>query len=197
MSFLPPPSLPPPKRSSKTLTVRLLETRTSAAASKLFRFAATRISYEQCAVVPQEHVLDFLLRLLIDEFLIISHECLGDALPYGVYLRGMSSSLHADTHIDAGEFLTTQQQNGLERLVSQNLRLHQLNGTAIDLDQTSSPLTIGDSHRRLLAAEALDGLHRLRRATALAMVAKEPLLPLLRCFRVSAFGWNGATDGWQ
>ncbi len=57
----------------------------------------------------------------------------------------------------------------VERLVSRNLRLHQLNGTAIDLDQTSSPLTIGDSPRRLLAAEALDGLHRLRRATTLAM----------------------------
>jgi hypothetical protein len=35
----------------------------------------------------------------------------------------------------------------------------------------------------------------LRRATTLAMVAKELLLSLLRCFRVSAFGWNGATDG--
>jgi hypothetical protein len=115
----------------------------------------------------------------------------------GVNLRGVSSCLHADTHIDAGEFLTTQQQNGLERLLSQNLRLHQLRWTAIDLDQTSSPLTIGDGHRRLLAAEALDGLHRLRRTTTLAMVAKELPLPLLRCFRVSAFGCNGGTDGWQ
>jgi hypothetical protein len=37
-------------------------------------------------------------------------------LPDGVNLRVMSSSLHADTHIDAGEFLTTQQQNGSNAL---------------------------------------------------------------------------------
>jgi hypothetical protein len=61
--------------------VLYLNGKTCAAASKLFRFAATRISYEQCAVIPQKHVLDFLLRLPIDEFLIICHECLGDALP--------------------------------------------------------------------------------------------------------------------
>jgi hypothetical protein len=118
-------------------------------------------------------------------------------LPDGVNLRGVSSSLYANTHIDAGEFLTTQQQNGLERLVSQNLRLHQFISTAIDLDQTSSPLTIGDGHSRLLEAEALDGLHRVRRATTLAMVAKELPLPLLRSYTVSAFGCNGGTDGWQ
>ncbi len=102
----------------------------------------------------------------------------------------MSSSLQADTHIDAGEFLTTQQQNGLERLVSQNLRLHQLNWTAIDLDQTSSPLTIGDGHRRLVTAEALDGLRRLRRASTVAMVTKKLPLALVRWFRISAFGCN-------
>jgi hypothetical protein len=92
---------------------------------------------------------------------------------------------------------TTQQQNGLERLVSQNLRLHQLNWTAIDLDQTSSPFTIGDGHRRLLAADALDGLHRLRRASTVAILAKEVAFTLLRCFRVSAFGCDGGMEGWQ
>ncbi len=145
------------------LTVRFLETRTSTTASEFFGLAATRVGNKQRAVVPQKHILDLLLRLLIYEFLVISDECFGDALSDCVDLWCMASSLHADAHVHTGEFLTAQQQDRLERLVPQNLRLHQLNGTAIDLDQASPPLAVCHGHRRLLAAKALHRFHCWKR----------------------------------
>jgi len=132
-----------------------LEPGTSTTTTKFLGLAAPRISDKQGTVIPDENVLDLLLGLLIDVLLVVSDERLGDALPDGVDLRGMTSTLDANPHVDAIEAVATQKENGLEHLVAQDLRLHQLDWGSVDLDQTLPTLAVGHCHGRLLPPEAL------------------------------------------
>lgn len=50
--------------------------------------------------------------MLVDVFLIISHDGLGDGLTDGVDLRGVTSSGDADANVDAFEFIGTDDQEG-------------------------------------------------------------------------------------
>ena len=142
------------------LTVGLLEPGASTTTTELLGLTAPRIGDEESTVVPYEDVLDLLLGLLVDVLLIEGDEGLSDALTDGVDLGGVTTALDADAHVNASEALAAEEEDWLVRLVAEDLRLHQLDGAAVDLDQTATTLTVGDGHRRLLAAEALDGLNR-------------------------------------
>ncbi|CAL5385889.1 unnamed protein product [Camellia sinensis] len=137
-----------------------MEPSTSTATTKLLGLAAPRIGDEESTIVPNENVLDLLLRLLINILLVESDECFGDALADGVDLGGVATALNADAHVDAGEALAAEEEDGLVGLVAEDLRLHQLDGAAVDLDQATATLAVGDGHGRLLSAEALDRLYR-------------------------------------
>jgi len=52
--------------------------------------------------------------------------------------------------------VATEEEDGLEGLEAEDLRLDELDWTAIDLDEAAAALAVGDCHRRLLTAEALD-----------------------------------------
>ena len=142
------------------LTVGLLEPGASTATTELLGLTAPGIGDEEGAVVSDEDILDLLLGLLVDVLLVEGDEGLGDALANGVDLGGVPAALVAVTNVNASEALAAEEEDWLVRLVGEDLRLHQLDGAAVDLDQTATALTVGDGHRRLLAAEALDGLNR-------------------------------------
>ena len=142
------------------LTVGLLEPSTSTATTELLGLAAPGIGDEEGAIVPDEDVLDLLLGLLIDVLLVEGDEGLGDALADGVDLGGLPTAADADAHVHAGEAVAAKEKDGLEGLVAKDLRLHQLDGAPVHLDQAAPPFAVSHRHRRFLAAEAL---HRLRR----------------------------------
>merc|ERR1719263_457906 len=121
----------PPNRR---LTVRLLAAGAGARAAELLRLASARVSDEQAAIVRDEDLLNLLLLGLVDVFLVVRHDRLGDRLPDGVDLRRVATTLDADAQVHDGEALAAEQQDRLEDLVAQQLRLHQLNGAAVDLD---------------------------------------------------------------
>ncbi len=59
-----------------------------------------------------QRLLQLILGMLVDVFLIISHDGLGDGLTDGVDLRGVTSSGDADANVDAFEFIGTDDQEG-------------------------------------------------------------------------------------
>ena len=142
------------KKGGKS-TVGLLEPGASTATAELLGLAAAGIGDEEGAVVPDEDVLDLLLGLLVDVLLVVSDESLGYALPDGVYLGGVTAALHADAHVHAGEAVATEEEDWLEGLEAEDLRLHQLDRAAVDLNEASAALAVGHCHRRLLPPEAL------------------------------------------
>ena len=137
-------------------TVRFLEPSASTATTELLGLAAAGIGNEESTIVPDENVFDFLLRLLIDVLLVVSDQGLGDALTDGVNLGGVSTALDTDAHVDASETVAAEEEDGLKGLEAEDLRLDKLDRTAVNLDESAAALAVGDCHRRLLAAEALD-----------------------------------------
>ena len=66
-------------------------------------------------------------------FLIVGHEGLGEGLPDGVDLAGVSTALDPDADVDVGEAVLAEQQDRLLQLVLQGRGLHQLQRTTVDL----------------------------------------------------------------
>ncbi|EYU42682.1 hypothetical protein MIMGU_mgv11b023423mg [Erythranthe guttata] len=111
----------------RNLTVGLLESGTCTTTSKLLRLAPPRVRHQQSPVVPDQNILDLLLRLLVDVFLV---EDLG----------GVTAALDADAHVDSGEALAAEEEDWLERLVAEDLRLDQLDWDSVHLDQSAAAL---------------------------------------------------------
>ena len=59
-------------------------------------------------------------------FLIVGHEGLGEGLPDGVDLAGVSAALDPDADVDVGEAVLAQEKDRLLQLVLQGSGLHQL-----------------------------------------------------------------------
>ena len=96
-----------------SLTVGLLEPSPSTTTTELLGLAAPWISDEQGTVIADENILDLLFALLIHVLLVEGDECLGDALTDGVDLGGVASTLDADAHVDAGETVSSKEEDGL------------------------------------------------------------------------------------
>lgn len=140
------------------LTVGLLKPSTGTATAELLGLAAPGIGDEEGAVVSDEDVLYLLLGLFVDVLLVVGDEGLGDALADGVDLGGVASAADADPHVDSGEAVAAEEEDRLEDLEAEDLRLYQLDRTAIDLDQTTAALAVGHRDGGLLAPKALDGI---------------------------------------
>ena len=69
---------------------------------------------------------------------------LGDGLADGVDLRRVAATLHADADVHVGEALAAEEEDRLEHLVPQRIRLHQLDRAAVDLDQAAPLLAVRD-----------------------------------------------------
>ena len=68
----------------------------------------------------------------------------------------MTTTLDADADIQVGELLGAEQEHGLEDLHAEGLRLHQVDGVAVDAQDTLALLAVGHSGGVALAAEALN-----------------------------------------
>ena len=116
------------------LSIGFLETGTSTASSKLLGFASARISNQERSVVGEEDSLDFCLGGLIDVLLVVSNDGLGDGLTDGIDLRSVTTTLHANSDIDVGESVVTEQEDGLVDLESEDFRSDEFDGVSVDLD---------------------------------------------------------------
>lgn len=96
MSF---PNNPPHQHPHST--VRLLVSRPSTWTTELLGLAPSVIGDEECAVVLCQRLLQRVLRVLVDVFLVVGDDGLGDGLADGVDLRGVTSPGDADADVDA------------------------------------------------------------------------------------------------
>merc|ERR1719321_2499730 len=152
----PPRYASPDTEPHRPSAVGLLETRTRGAASELLRLAAARVSDDEGAVVRHQDVLDFFLRGLIDELLVVGDHALGDGLAQGVDLRGVTAALHAEPNVDLPAPLLAHQQQRLEDFDAEDVGLHRVDGATIHAGLPGAGADERDRHGVLLAAEALD-----------------------------------------
>jgi hypothetical protein len=105
------------------LTVRLLVPGAGTATTELLGLGATVVGNEECAVVLDKSLLQLVLGVLIDVLLVVSDKGLGDGLTDGVDLGSVTTTGDADTDVNTGELVETDDE---ERLVDLNDSMYQV-----------------------------------------------------------------------
>src|SRR5262245_47868487 len=104
------------KKRNSASTVTLLDARARTVTAELARLHAARVRDEERAVVLEECVLDFALRRLVDEFLVVRDDALADGLADGVNLRRVTTAAHAHADVEAREALLAEKEHRLPHL---------------------------------------------------------------------------------
>lgn len=142
-----------------TLSVRLLEPAAGRTSSVLLGLAPAGVGNEKAPVISNQKIPDLLLAGLIDEFLVVGNDGLGNGLPDGVDLGSNTSPLDTDSDVQVSKFILTKDEDGLESLQAKNLGLEQFNGAPVDLDEATACLAESDGSGGLLSAKDLDTVH--------------------------------------
>lgn len=98
------------------LTVRFLVTGTGTTATELFRLCAAVISDEQCAVVLDESLFQLVLGVLVNIFLVVGDDGLGNSLANSIDLGSVTTTSDTDADINTGEFIGANNQKRLVNL---------------------------------------------------------------------------------
>lgn len=93
----------------------------------------------------------------------------------GLLCGYFNSFLHSDPHINAGETVSSEKENWLVCLETENIRLQEFNRSAVDLDETTTSLAVSHCHRVLLPTEALNLFHFALSAVADSVIAARVL----------------------
>lgn len=101
-------------RKQTALTVRLLESGAGTLTTELLGLAATVVGNEESTVVLSESSLEGVLGVLVNELLVVGNQGLGNGLTDGVDLGSVTTTGDADTDVNTGELVKT---NNEERLV--------------------------------------------------------------------------------
>jgi len=102
--------------------------------------------------------------VLVDELLVVGDEGLGDGLTDGVDLGGVATAGDADADVEVGELVEADDEEGLVDLEAEDLRLNELQRTAVDLDEALASLFRAKSALLFLAGSLrIATWHRSRR----------------------------------
>ena len=123
-----------------SLTVRFLEARTGTASTILLWLTAARIRDQQVSVVFNQNLSQFILGALVHVLGVVCNNRLGNGGTDSIDLRSDTSTLDTDADIKVGELVLSNNQDGLEDLEAEDLRLDVLNRLTIDLDETTTLL---------------------------------------------------------
>jgi hypothetical protein len=126
-----------------------LESGTGTATSVLLWFASARITDKKTSVILHKSLSQFVLGFFIDILGVVSDNRLGNGSSDCVDLCCDTSTLNSDTDIQGGEFLLTNDQNGLKSLQTKDFGLHKFDRLSIDLDESPALLSKGNSSSRL------------------------------------------------
>ena len=137
------------------LTVRLLESGSGTTTTELLWLHSSGVGDQQGLVVRSEDLLELVLRSLVDVFLVVSNQALGNSLSDGVNLRHVTTTGNSDSDVNVGELVQAGQGQWLVDLETQDLGLNQGDWGTVDLDQTLTGLDVGDSSSGLLLTESL------------------------------------------
>lgn len=94
-----------------------METSTSTRTAELLGLSASVIGDEEGSVELDEGLLELVLRVLVNVFLVIGDYRFGDGLSDGVDLRGVTTAGDADADVNAGEFVKADDEEGFVDLL--------------------------------------------------------------------------------
>jgi len=92
----------PSSANPNDLTVRLLVPRARTGTAELLGLAPSVVGDEQCAVVLHERLLELVLGVLVDVFLVVGDDGFGNGLTDGVDLGSVTTAGDADADVDIG-----------------------------------------------------------------------------------------------
>ena len=124
----------------------------------LFRFASSWVSDEESSVILQKKLFNLSLFSLVDEFLVISNDTLGNGLSDCVDLSNITTSSDGDSNVQVLESLQTQKKNWLHNFNSQWGWLQQFNWWSVNSQYSLSVSDWSVGNGVFLSSKTLDEL---------------------------------------
>ena len=112
--------------------------------AELLRLCSPWVRNQQCPVVGNELLLELHRAVGVEILGVVRDDRLGDGLADGVNLRSVSTTLDADADVDSTESILAGNQNGLVDLEPEDLRLEEVDGGAVNVDEATALLGVGD-----------------------------------------------------
>ena len=137
-------------------SVRLLVSSSGTLTSELLGFHASGVSNEQALVVLDKEFLKLSLGGLVVVLLVVSDQRLGDGLADGDQLGSGTATSDTNADVQVLEALGAKEEDGLPDFETEGSGLEQLEGLAVDFDESSAGGAVGDGGRVLFSAEALN-----------------------------------------
>lgn len=124
---------------------RFLAPGTSTLSTELLRLHSPRVSDQQCPVVCNEGLLQLQCAGGVVVLGVVCDDSLGDGLSDSVHLGNVSTTLDANPDVNGGEFVFADDEDGLVDLIAEDLRPDEVDGGAVNTDETAALASVGDS----------------------------------------------------
>ena len=124
--------------------IPLLPARTCTSTTELLGFHPPGISNQECPVVCDKLLLQLDGGESIDVFSVVCNDGLRNGLTDSINLRGVSSSLHAYANVNSAVRVLPGDKNSLIDLEAKDFGLEERQRRAVDVNETSSLLCVGD-----------------------------------------------------
>ena len=112
--------------------------------TELLRLASPRVRNQERPVVGDKLLLELHRAVRVHVFRVVRNQRLRDSLAESVHLRGVSTTLDTEADVDSGERLLARNEDRLVDLQSEDLRLHERDGRAVEVDETTALLCVRD-----------------------------------------------------
>ena len=110
--------------------------------TELLWLCSPGVRNQQCPVVGNELLLELQRAVRVEVLGVVGNDCLSNRLTDSVDLGGVSTTLDADADVDGTESILASYQNRLIDLESEDLRLEEVNGRAINVDEATALLGV-------------------------------------------------------
>ena len=86
--------------------------------AELLGLTSPVVGHQQRPVILHERLLQLVLRILVNVFLVVGDDRFGNCLSNSVDLRSVAATGNSDTDVDIGEFIKTDSEEGFVDLVT-------------------------------------------------------------------------------
>ena len=122
----------------------LLPASTSTVTTELLGLCSSGIRDEEGTVVGNKLLLELHRAVSVDVLSVVRNNSLRDSLADGIDLRRVATTLDTDADVDGTEGVLASYEDGLIDLEAENLRLEEVDGRTIDMDEAAALLGVRD-----------------------------------------------------
>lgn len=115
---------------------------TSTSTTELLGLHPSGVRNQECTVISNQLLLQLHSAVSIDVLGVVRDDGFGDSLADGVYLRSVSTTLDTHTDVEGCEGLLASDENGLVDLETEDFGLDEVDGGAVDADETTALLGV-------------------------------------------------------